>query len=55
MYVVTSMISNWENTRWRAIDSESMDMDLKRLLKELRSMLSSAPKVVKLLIGSQVS
>ncbi|XP_073997627.1 dynein beta chain, ciliary-like isoform X3 [Rhodnius prolixus] len=38
MYVVTSMISNWENTRWRAIDSESMDMDLKRLLKELRTL-----------------
>lgn len=35
--VVRSWIEEWERTQWKKIDSESMDMELKKFAKEIRS------------------
>lgn len=35
--VVRSWIYEWECTEWKKIDSESMDMELKKFAKEMRS------------------
>lgn len=39
VHVVTSWIDVWKSTLWKKIDSESIDMELKRFAKELKSML----------------
>lgn len=39
VYVVTSWIEVWKSTLWKTIDSESIDMELKRFAKELKSMV----------------
>ncbi|XP_039284796.1 dynein beta chain, ciliary [Nilaparvata lugens] len=36
--VVRSWISDWEGTQWKRIDSETMDMELKKFSKEIRTL-----------------
>lgn len=35
--VVRSMIHEWERTPWKKVDSELIDMELKKFAKELKS------------------
>ncbi|BET02170.1 Dynein, axonemal heavy chain [Nesidiocoris tenuis] len=36
--VVRSMINEWENTPWKKVDSELIDMELKKFAKELKAL-----------------
>lgn len=41
VYMVRSWISVWQSTLWEDIDSEYMDMELKRFAKDLKGILQN--------------
>jgi len=41
VYMVKSWISVWQSTLWEDIDSEYMDMELKRFSKDLKGILQN--------------